>query len=108
METDASSTVRRDAFAAALALLLLGLLWVVLRLYWQGALLLAAGAALGYLGWYRIRSHAAHPDTPAAPSPAREEAGAASEDGTGPKGGKDARPSDKGKGGKKRGRKRKR
>ncbi len=56
METASRSIERRDAFAAAAALLMLGLLWVVLRLYWQGALLLAAGVALGYFGGYRTRS----------------------------------------------------
>jgi len=69
METASRSIERRDAFAAAAALLMLGLLWVILRLYWQGALLLASGVALGYFGGYRTRSPDASAAAPADASP---------------------------------------
>lgn len=53
METDATPKHRRDALIAAVTLLLLGGLWLFLRLYWQGALLALAGAGLGALAWRR-------------------------------------------------------
>lgn len=50
MELEASPRHRRDSFIVAGALALLGCLWLALRLYWQGALLVGAALALGAHG----------------------------------------------------------
>lgn len=93
METDASID-RRDAFAASMALLALTILWVALRLYWQSALLLAAGLGLGYLGWFRPRGAGAS-ERGASGTDARARA-AKSKPGSEPKGtGETAEPSAK-------------
>lgn len=55
MQSDASSTLRRDARLAAVSLLILGGLWMGLRLYWQGLVLVLVGAAVGVVGWRRAQ-----------------------------------------------------
>ncbi len=71
METDASPRHRRDALLAASACAVLGGLWIVLRLYWQGALLLGVAAGLGVL--YQRLGQGAPKAEALAPSP-REKA----------------------------------
>ena len=46
MNTEANISDRRDAQVAGIILGALGILWLVLRLYWQGALLICAAGLL--------------------------------------------------------------
>jgi len=50
MNTQTKSSVRKDALVATLVLTVLGLLWLVFGLYWQGLLLLLAASAVAFLG----------------------------------------------------------
>jgi hypothetical protein len=68
MDTEAQTTGHRDALIAAGALLALGILWIFLKLFWQGALLVVIAAAVAYLGYYRLRDAAEkEPEPPAKP-----------------------------------------
>lgn len=73
METDVSPRHRLDALLAAGVCAALGGLWLVLRLYWQGALLLGVAAGLALL-YRRLGPSLAEDPTPSrgekAPSPA--------------------------------------
>ena len=104
METDASHD-RRDALAAAIALLVLAILWMVWRLYWQGALLLAVAGVFGYLGWYRVRGQSS-PTSKAEPPAEKTDTAQAPPKADAKPERKGDRP--KGKGGRKKGKKRKR
>jgi hypothetical protein len=71
METEAQTTGHRDALIAAGALLALGILWITLRLVWQGALLVAAALVVAYFGHYRLRFRQ---DQEPEPLPAKQKA----------------------------------
>lgn len=58
MNTEAKPSVRKDALVATIALAVLGLLWIVFRLYWQGLLLLLAASLVVYLGVWRTQARA--------------------------------------------------
>lgn len=80
METDAPPKPRRDALWAAGVLAALGVLWLILRLYWQGALILGAAAALWAFG-RRMRStpeKSAPPSSPPAGADRASQGGARS------------------------------
>ena len=71
MNAEARPTDRRDALAATIALGVLGVLWIVLRLYWQGAILLAAAGLLAYFCVVRATARSDAPETMPEPPPKR-------------------------------------
>jgi len=65
---------RQDAIAAAIVISILALIWLVLQLWWQAALLIATASAIA---WYARRTPAPGPESTApaipetkAPAPA--------------------------------------
>jgi len=51
MQAHSQPSHGKDAWTALGVLLALGVLWLFLKLYWQGALLVVAAVALGSIVW---------------------------------------------------------
>lgn len=58
MNTEAKTSFRKDALVATIAIGVLGLVWIVFRLYWQGLLLLLAAGLVAYLSVWRSKAEA--------------------------------------------------
>ena len=74
MSTEAKPSVRKDALVAAVALGVLGVLWIVFRLYWQGLCLLVACSAVTF---FALRSGRGQAPEASASAPADKPSGRA-------------------------------